>query len=489
MDNRGYLGKPGESVISTNLQKDKNTLKPFSLGGNIMPESNQSGNSVCPLDYRYGRDVMKAIFTEENKLQKYLDVEAALAEAHAELGNIPKEDAWKIKNNANLNSVTVEEVNAIEAEIRHDVMAVVRALASKCGKAGKSIHLGATSNDIIDTATALQLKEAVELILDDLEALKKSLLVLAEKHKNTIQVGRTHGQFAVPTTFGLKIAVYASEVARHIERLEESKERLLVGKMTGAVGTGAALGEQALHIQEIVMKKLGISAEEASLQIIGRDRYIEFISIIANIATSLEKFATEIRNLQRSEIKEAAEAFDTKKQVGSSTMAHKKNPIVSENICGLARVTRGFLLPAFENNILWHERDLANSSGERFIIPHACILIDDILNKMTNVIDNVAVYPENMKKNLESSKGLIMGESVMIALTKKGVGRQEGHEIVRRAAMKAVSEGLSFKDVLSEDETVSQTLTKSELEDALNPENYKGKASEIVDNIIEKYRK
>lgn len=451
-----------------------------------MPESNLK-SPVCPLEYRYGRDKMKAIFTEANKLAKFLEVEAALAEAHAELGNIPKEDAFKIRSNANLNSVTVEEVNAIEAEIKHDVMAVVKALSAKCGKAGKSIHLGATSNDIIDTGSAMQLKEAVEIIREDLVALKKSLLGLADKHKNTLQVGRTHGQFAVPTTFGLKMAVYALEVTRHIERLDESKERLLVGKMTGAVGTGAALGDEVLKIQELVMEKLKLKAEEASLQIIGRDRYIEFISIIANIATSLEKFSTEIRNLQRSEIKEAAEAFEGKKQVGSSTMPHKKNPITAENICGLARVTRGFLLPTFENNILWHERDLCNSSAERFIIPHACVLIDDIINKMTNVFDNLAVYPENMKKNLDSSKGLIMGESIMIALTKKGVGRQKGHEIVRQAAMKAVAEDLNFKDVLAENETVSQALTKEELEDALNPEKYTGKAQEIVENIIKKY--
>ncbi|UCE38012.1 MAG: adenylosuccinate lyase [Thermoplasmata archaeon] len=451
-----------------------------------MAESNLE-SPVCPLEYRYGKDRMKAIFTEANKLAKFLEVEAALAEAHAELGNISEEDAKTIRANANLDSVKVEEVNAIEAQIKHDVMAVVKAMAAKCGDAGKSIHLGATSNDIIDTGTALQLKEAVEIIREDLVALKKSLLALAEKHKNTIQVGRTHGQFAVPTTFGLKMAVYGAEVARHIERLDQGKERLLVGKMTGAVGTGAALGPEALKIQEIVMEKLGLKPEEASLQIIGRDRYIEFISILANIATSLEKFATEVRNLQRSEIKEASEAFDTKKQVGSSTMPNKKNPITSENICGLARITRGFLLPTFENNILWHERDLCNSSGERFILPHACVLADDIITKMTNVFDNLAVMPENMKKNLESSNGLIMGESVMIALAKKGLGRQEGHEIVRKAAMKAVSEGLTLKDVLAEDETVTKTLSKGELEDALNPENYTGSAAEIVDNILKKY--
>lgn len=451
-----------------------------------MPDSDKN-SPVCPLEYRYGREEMKSIFTEANKLQKFLDVEAALAEAQAEVGNIPKDDAQEIRKNANLKVVTVEDVNKIEAEIKHDVMAVVKALSNKCGEAGKSIHLGATSNDIIDTATALQLNEAVELIMQDLVALKKSLFKLAREHKNTIMVGRTHGQFAVPTTFGLKMAVYALEVQRHIERLEESKDRILVGKMTGAVGTGAALGEKALQIQDIVMKKLGLRAEEASVQIIGRDRYIELISILANISTSLEKFATEVRNLQRSEIKEVSEAFDVKKQVGSSTMAHKKNPIISENICGLARVARSFLLPAFENNVLWHERDLANSSGERFIIPHAFILADDILIKMTNVFTNLAVFPENMKKNLESSKGLIMAESVMMALTKKGVGRQEAHDILRSCAMKATQKDISFKEALAEKDAVAQKLSKEELDSALNPENYTGKAEEIIENLLKKY--
>lgn len=452
-----------------------------------MPELNRSNYAVCPLEYRYGREEMKAIFTEANKLLKFLEVEAALAEAHSEVGNIPKDDAIKIRSNANLNAVSVEEVNAIEAEIKHDVMAVVKALANKCGDAGKSVHLGATSNDIIDCASALQLKEATELILKDLGALKKSILKLAEKHKNTIMVGRTHGQFAVPTTLGLKMVVYGSEVARHMERLNESKKRLLVGKMTGAVGTGAALGENALQIQDIVMKKLGLSAEEASLQIVGRDRYIEFITILANIATSLEKFSTEIRNLQRSEIKEVQEAFDEKKQVGSSTMSQKRNPIVSENICGLARIVRAFILPSFENNVLWHERDLTNSSAERFILPHACVLVDDILVKMTNVFDKLIVFPDNMRKNLESSKGMIMTESVMMALTKKGIGRQEAHEILRSCSMNAAQKGLTYKEAFAENEIVAKNLSKEELDQAMMPENYTGKAQEIVDNILKKY--
>lgn len=451
-----------------------------------MPDSNKT-SPVCPLEYRYGRDEMKSIFTVANKLQKFLEVEAALAEAHAEVGNIPIEEAKEIRKNANLKRVTVEEVNLIEAEIKHDVMAVVKALSNKCGEAGKSVHLGATSNDIIDTATALQFKEALDLIMEDLVNLKKSLLDLAKKHKNTIMVGRTHGQFAVPTTFGLKMAVYGSEVQRHIKRLEEAKKRILVGKMTGAVGTGAALGEKVLQIQDIVMKKLGLKAEEASIQIVGRDRYIEQISILANIATSLEKFATEVRNLQRSEIGEVCEAFDVKKQVGSSTMPQKKNPIVSENICGLARIARSFILPAFENNVLWHERDLTNSSGERFIIPHAFVLVDDILMKMTSVFNNLAVFPENMKKNMGSSQGLIMTESVMMTLTRKGIGRQEAHEILRVCSIKTAQKGIHFKDALMENDTILKNLSKEELENALNPENYTGKAAEIVDDLLKKY--
>jgi adenylosuccinate lyase len=451
-----------------------------------MPGSDKY-SPVCPLEFRYGRDEMKSIFTEANKLQKFLEVEAALAEAQAEVGNIPIEEAKEIRKNANLKRVTVEEVNLIEAEIKHDVMAVVKALSNKCGEAGKSVHLGATSNDIIDTATALQFKEAIDLIMEDLVNLKKSLLDLAKKHKNTIMVGRTHGQFAVPTTFGLKMAVYGSEVQRHIKRLEEAKKRILVGKMTGAVGTGAALGEKALQIQDIVMKKLGLKAEEASIQIVGRDRYIEQISILANIATSLEKFATEVRNLQRSEIGEVCEAFDVKKQVGSSTMPQKKNPIVSENICGLARIARSFILPAFENNVLWHERDLTNSSGERFIIPHAFVLVDDILMKMTSVFNNLAVFPENMKKNLGSSQGLIMTESVMMTLTKKGIGRQEAHEMLRVSSIKTAQKGINFKDALMENDTILKNLSKEELENALNPKNYTGKAAEIVENVLKKY--
>ena len=338
------------------------------------------GSMICPIDFRYGREPMKQIFTENNRLQKYLDVEAALARAHSKIGNIPEDSATEISQKATIDHVKLSRVNELEAETKHDVMAVVRALAEQCeGGADKFVHLGATSYDIVDTAVALQFQEATGIIMNDLQDLQSTLTDLAAKHKDTIMIGRTHGQFALPMTFGLKIAVFAMEISRHIKRLEECTPRICVGKMSGAVGTGASYGESALELQGLVMSELGLTADEASTQIVTRDRHIEFISVLANIATSIEKFATEIRNLQRSEVMEVAEAFDVKKQVGSSTMAHKKNPITSENVSGLARIIRAFILPTYENAIQWHERDLANSSAERFIIPHACILVDDIL--------------------------------------------------------------------------------------------------------------
>jgi adenylosuccinate lyase len=447
-----------------------------------------SQEAVCPLDFRYGREEMKSIFSRANQIQRMLEVEAALAMAHGEVGNIPKSDAEVIKEKGSIEIVKPERVDEIEGQIKHDIMALVKAYSEQCGESGKYIHLGATSNDIIDTSAALQLKDAVEIIEKDLEMLKSVILISAKEHKGTIMVGRTHGQFAIPTTFGLKMAVYAMEVQRHADRLKACKDRLLVGKMSGAVGTGAALGEHALEIQDKVMKQLGIGVEEAATQIIGRDRYLEFLSVLSNIATSLEKFATEIRNLQRGEIGEVAESFDRKKQVGSSTMAHKRNPITSENICGLARITRAFLTPAFESSVLWHERDLTNTSAERFILPHSCILIDDILVKMTTVFKNLEVYPENMKRNLEASKGLIMVESVMMALTKNGMGRQKAHELLRQCAMEAESQGRTLKETLLNIDEIMLILTQEEIDKALDPESYIGKATTIVDSVIEKLK-
>ncbi|MDG6219933.1 MAG: adenylosuccinate lyase [Candidatus Thermoplasmatota archaeon] len=443
---------------------------------------------VCPLDYRYGRKEMKRLWSAEAKLQAMLDVEAALARAHAQLGNIPKEVADEITSIANTSRVTVERVDEIEGEIKHDIMALAKAMSEQCGDAGKYVHLGATSNDIIDTSNAIIIRDSIEIITSDLKELAVALADRAEEHRDTVMMGRTHGQPATPVTFGLKMAVFAAEVLRHIQRAEEIKTRCCAGKIMGAVGTGAGLGPKAVEIQDIVMKELGLYAEEAPTQLVGRDRYAEALNFMALVVSSLEKFCTEVRNLQRPEILEAAEAFDLKKQVGSSTMVHKKNPITSENVCGLARVVRSLALPEMENMVTWHERDLCNSSAERVLFPHVFILGDDLIIKTAGVFRNLAVYPENMLRNLEATNGLIMGERVMLVLVEKGMGRQEAHELVRQIAMKAANDGLHLREALLKDPIASQKLTSMEIAEALDPKTYTGQAGNIVDDIVSRVR-
>jgi len=441
---------------------------------------------LCPIDFRYGRPEMKGIFGEDARLQRLLDVEAALARAHAKAGDVPEAAAKEIAAKATTKAVTLERVNAIEKETRHDIMAVVLALSEKCsGDAGKYVHLGATSSDISDTATALQLRDAIAVIDRDLRGLRDVLVKLAAKHRDTVMLGRTHGQAAIPMTFGLKIAVFAMETDRHLERLREASKRVVVGKMSGAVGTGAALGEKALEIQAAVMAGLGIGVEEAATQIVGRDRYAEFVALLANVATSLDKFCTEVRNLQRTEIGEAAEAFEAR-QVGSSTMAQKENPVTSENVCSLARIVRGLVIPAYENAPLWHELDLTNSASERFILPHACVLVDDMLAKTADVFLNLRVRPERMRANLEATKGQAMSEAVMIALARKGLGRQEAHRLVQKVARSARDKGVHLRDVLMKDKEVAKVLSAKDIDDALDPENYTGSSAAIVDDVVKR---
>ncbi|KPU63372.1 adenylosuccinate lyase [Thermococcus sp. EP1] len=438
--------------------------------------------AIHPIDYRYGSEEMKRIWEEENKLQKLLDVEAALARAHAQLGNIPEESAKIISERANTKWVRVERVQEIEEEIHHDIMAVVKALSEVCGEHGKYIHLGATSNDIIDTANALLIKESLEIVLKDLKELRTILKSLAKEHKYTVCIGRTHGQHAVPTTYGMKFAIWLDEIQRHIERIEEAKKRILVGQMSGAVGTMASFGEMGLKIQELVMKDLGLKSALISNQIIQRDVYAELMSILAIIASTLDKIALEIRNLQRTEILEISEPFG-KKQVGSSTMPHKRNPIRSEKISGLARVIYSNIIPALLNNPLWHERDLTNSSVERVILPETFVLLDEMLKNMKKVLLGLEFFPENIKKNLYLTKNLIMAEPLMLKLTEKGMGRQEAHELVRRLAMKAFEENRDLLEVLSESKEAREYLTDDDLA-SLKPENYIGMAPQIVDNVI-----
>ena len=442
---------------------------------------------ILPIDTgRYGTPEMRRIFEEENRLQKLLDVEAALAWAHGEVGNIPRKDAEKIVERASTKYVKISRVKEIESEIKHDVMSLVKALSEVCGSSGAYVHFGATSSDIVDTATALQLKEATHLIAKRLDDLELALIEKAEQYKATVTMGRTHGQHALPTTLGFKFAVWTRENARHIQRLHECSERLLVGKMSGAVGTQAGLGSNAMEIQELVMKKLGIKPADISTQIIQRDRYAELVCLLAVIASTLDNIATEIRELQRTEIGELFEPFKKEKQVGSSTMPHKRNPELCERICGLSRILRSLVVPTLENITTWHERDLTQSSAERFIIPEACILTDYILVLITNILSNLQVDEKRMLKNIELSQGRTMSEAVMLALTRKGMSRQEAHELIRTLTIKSESEGQPFKETLLKNETVRKILSEKEIDTALDPKNYLGTAIKQVESVIQR---
>lgn len=432
---------------------------------------------ILPIDTgRYGTPEMLKIFDEKTRVQKLLDVEAALALAHAEVGNIPCKDAEIIAFRASTKYVKVERVKDIEKEIKHDIASLVRALSEVCGSSGAYVHLGATSYDIVDTANALQLKDAETIIEKRLAELETILKSQAIKHKDTVMIGRTHGQHALPITLGFKLAVWGYEIQRHLQRLEECKKRVLVGKVSGAVGTQAGLGEHAKQIQELVMKGLGLHAAEISTQIVQRDRYAELFCIYGIVASSLENFATEIRELQRPEIGEVFESFEAKKQVGSSTMPHKQNPETCERICGLARIVRSLCTPALENMVTWHERDLTQSSAERFILPESNILLDYIIKLMSDIVANLRVDSERMLENLSSTQGRSMSESVMMALTKKGVNRQEAHELLRKLTIQSSVEKKEFKQVLLEDKVVSSKLSEREIDQALNPKNYLGTA-------------
>ncbi|RJX15812.1 adenylosuccinate lyase [Candidatus Bathyarchaeota archaeon] len=444
---------------------------------------------ILPIDAgRYGTPEMRKVFEEETRLQKLLDVEAALIWALGEVGLYPKEKVEKVLEKASTKYVKPERVAEIERKIKHDVMAVVEALAEACGEEGGFIHFGATSNDILDTATALQFKDALTILETKLWKLEEILMSLTEKHKKTLMIGRTHGQHALPITLGLKFAVWMREISRYIQRLEECKKRVLVGKLTGAVGTQAGFGEVGLKIQKLVMDRLGLQPVEVSTQIIQRDRYAELICLLAMLASTLDKFATEIRSLQRTEIGEISEPFDFRFQVGSSTMPHKINPITSERICGLAKVIRGFVIPALENIPSWHERDLTNSSAERFILPTTFILTDYMLNLMNNILLNLHVNEKRMIENLNLTKGRIMSEAVMLALTKKGLGRQEAYKIVRKLVLKSLMEDKNFGEILLSDENIKKMFDEKELKEILEPANYLGTTIEQIEAAIKKTR-
>ena len=437
---------------------------------------------VSPLDYRYGRDEVKRIFTEEHRFELMLEVELAICQAEEELNLIPSGISEKVRAALNSGKVKLSRAKEIEAEIRHDVMAVVKAMSEAIPDAAPYIHVGATSQDVSDTVTAVQLRDFLPILIGDLLNLQSTISGLVSRYRDTIMVGRTHGQHASPITFGLKMAVYLSEINRHLERLIESGKRFLVGKFMGPVGTGGFIGEQSLKLQEKIMSGLRLNPESNPTQLVNRDRYLELLSIIAMITVTLEKLFTEIRNLQRPEIGEVAESFDPKSQVGSSSMPSKTNPIDSENICSLSRLTRSFILPEYESSIQWHERDLTNSASERFVIPYTCILIDHVCFKSNGVLRKLRVHEDRMKANI-ASDDLSMSEAIVNFLWKRGMSRQDAHEIVREAAMKSIESGSTFRDALTVS-FVKHGISREGLQKAFEPAEFLGASVQICSATI-----
>jgi adenylosuccinate lyase len=439
--------------------------------------------AVNPIEERYGTAEMRAVWSEKNRFSCVVKAEVALARAEAHHGMIPAASAVEISEKAH--NASLERAKEIEIEISHDMMAIVKAISEVTGESGRWVHYGATSNDILDTATGLQLGQTLDLIDQKLRGLLGVLLKRSAETKSLVCIGRTHGQHGVPTTYGLRFAIWASEVGRHIERLEQLRPRVVVGQMTGAVGTQAALGPKGIEVQASMMEFLGMSSVDVSNQVISRDRYAEYFMFCAGVATTLDKIGIEIRSLQRTEIGEVEEAFG-KNQVGSSTMPHKRNPIKSEQVCGLARIIRSSVEPALQNNTLWDERDLTNSSCERVLFPEASILTDHCLRLMTVVLEGLVINRAGIRRNLSFLHGINMAESVMIELTKKGMSRQDSHERVRMASMQALAENRSLADVLGADPEIVRYCSKNDIAALLNPDTYIGTSARQVERVIEK---
>ena len=410
---------------------------------------------------RYTRPAMGKIWTDENKFQTWLDIEILACEAQAELGIIPKEAVNVIREKAKFDSKRIDE---IEIQVKHDVIAFLTNVGEYVGPESRFIHLGMTSSDILDTGLAIQMKQSAEILLKDLNLLQEILARRAKEHKYTIMIGRTHGIHAEPTSFGLKLALWFDETKRNIRRLEQAKETITYGQISGAVGTYEHLDP---FIEKYVCEKLNLKPAPISTQILQRDLHAEFLTTIAIVGSSLEKFATEIRHLQKTEVLEVEEYF-SKGQKGSSAMPHKRNPITCERVAGLARVLRGNAQAAMENISLWHERDITHSSVERIIIPDSCILLDYMLGLFSDIIDKLIVYPENMKKNIELTHGLIFSQEILLALTKKGMKREDAYAAVQKSAMDVWSREAgkkNFKDVLKSDKSITTYLSDKELDE------------------------
>lgn len=407
---------------------------------------------------RYSYPEMRDLWSLESKFRSWMEVELAICDAWAELGVIPKEASQKIRKRA---SFTVERVLELEREYEHDMLAFVKAMTENMGEEARFVHMGVTSYDVEDTALGLILKRSCEIIERDLDEAMDAVRQKAKEHKHTIMMGRTHGVHAEPVTFGLKLLVWLSELERHKERLQAVKGRVAAGKISGAVGTYATVDPR---VEEIVMRNLGLNRPKVSTQILQRDRHAEYLCVLALIAASIEQFATEIRNLQRTEIAEVEEPFRVG-QRGSSAMPHKRNPIRSERMCGIARLIRCMVIPALENVPTWHERDLSNSSVERVILPEPSILADYLLRQFASVVRGLVVKPENMRRNLEKTQGVIFSQRILLALVRKGWSREDAYKLTQQCSFEALQQERSYSDVLWERPEVRQTLTKAELDE------------------------
>lgn len=410
---------------------------------------------------RYTRPEMGAIWTEENKFHAWLEVEILACEAWAELGEIPKEDVQKIREKA---TFSVNRIKEIEEETRHDVVAFTRTVSESLGEEKKWVHYGLTSTDVVDTALSYLLKQANTILIKDIENFIAILKHKAQEHKYTVMMGRTHGVHAEPTTFGLKLALWYEEMKRNLERFKQAAQGVEFGKISGAVGTYANIDP---FVEKYVCEKLGLTPAPISTQTLQRDRHAYYLATLALIATSIEKFATEIRGLQKSEVREVEEFF-AKGQKGSSAMPHKRNPTGSENMTGMARVIRGYMLTAYENVSLWHERDISHSSAERIILPDATIALNYMLNRFSNIVKNLTVFPENMKRNMDRTLGLIYSQRVLLSLIEKGWVRETAYDTVQPLAMKAWEQQVPFRSLVESNEKIMATLSKEELADCFD---------------------
>lgn len=410
---------------------------------------------------RYSLPRMVSVWEPQNRFDTWLRIELLACEGWAELGKVPREALTVIRERAGYDLHRIQE---IEREVRHDVIAFVSAVAERVGLEARYLHLGLTSYDVVDTALAIQLQQAASILIEDMEALRLVLADLARRHKQTVMVGRTHGVHAEPVTFGLKLALWYSEAGRDLDRLRRAKETVAYGKLSGAVGTFAHLPP---FVEQYVCTRLGLMPAPISSQIISRDRHAEFLLTLALIGTSLDKFATEIRHLQRTEVREVEEPF-VEGQKGSSAMPHKRNPVACEQVSGLARLLRSYAQASLENVPLWHERDISHSSVERVVFPDATILLDYLLVRFREILEGLLVYPDRMRQNLELTQGLIFSEAVLLALVGKGLSRDEAYRLVQRHAMKAWESHEPFKPLLLADPEISRHLSAAEVENCFD---------------------